>query len=99
MATATTTAYEQHTFPAAAPDEMGVLDDIGRDGWELIGVQDEGVVARRPTNEIEQTAWEYRRSTSLQRRALAEQMLCDGWRPCGRRSTYRYFKRRRATTR
>jgi len=40
--------YEARTFRATAADEMAILAELGRDGWELTGVRDFGLHARRP---------------------------------------------------
>ncbi|MDQ3641232.1 MAG: hypothetical protein M3450_07165 [Actinomycetota bacterium] len=86
-------AYEARTFRATAFDEEEILADLGRDGWELTGVRDFGLHARRPRASDERTTWEYSRRTGLRRGPVLEAMEGDGWIPCGRWVTYHYFKR------
>lgn len=85
--------YEARTFRATAADEMEILADLGRDGWELTGVRDFGLHARRPVAPTVPRAWEYARQTGLRRGAVLAQMEAEGWVPCGRWLTFHYFKR------
>lgn len=40
--------YEARTFRATAADEVEILADLGRDGWELTGVRDFGPAGPPP---------------------------------------------------
>lgn len=85
--------FEARTFRATAVDEMGILADLGADGWELTGVRDFGLHARRPLTTTSRSAWHYARRTAMRRRPVLAEMEADGWTPCGRWLTYHYFKR------
>ena len=86
-------AYEARTFRATAFDEEEILADLGRDGWELTGVRDFGLHARRPRSAEARRTWEYARRTGVRRSVVVDAMETDGWIPCGRWVTYHYFKR------
>lgn len=85
--------YEARTFRATAADELGILADLGGDGWELTGVRDFGLHARRPVGPEGRTTWRYERRTAVRRASVVAQMEADGWTPCGRWLTFHYFKR------
>jgi len=85
--------YEARTFRATALDELQTLADLGRDGWELTGVRDFGLHARRPVAPEARTAWEYARRTGVRQEPVLEEMKADGWTPGGRWLTFHYFKR------
>ncbi|HEV7808898.1 MAG TPA: hypothetical protein VGO80_24050 [Solirubrobacteraceae bacterium] len=86
------TAYEARTFRATARDELEILADIGGDGWELTGVRDFGLHARRPREPEARRRWEYARLTGLRRGPVVAEMT-PAWIPCGRWLTFHYFKR------
>ncbi len=85
--------YEARTFRATAVDEVEVLASLGRDGWELTGVRDFGLHARRPVEPDARTTWEYVRRTALGRGQVLGEMEAEGWKPCGRWLSFHYFKR------
>lgn len=85
--------YERRTFRATAFDEMAILADLGLDGWELTGVRDFGLHARRPVEAEPWTAWRYERRTAIRRGPVLAAMEAEGWTPCGRWATFHYFKR------
>ena len=87
--------YEAHTFRATALDEVRILSELGAEGWELTGVRDFGLHARRPAEAAARTTWEYARRTGVRRGPLVAQMESEGWAPCGRWLTFHYFKRPR----
>ncbi|MDQ3675989.1 MAG: hypothetical protein M3401_04160 [Actinomycetota bacterium] len=87
---------EARTFRATAADEVEILADLGRDGWELTGVRDFGLRARRPLEPAKRTTWEYVRRTGVRRGPLVTHMQAEGWTPSGRWLTFHYFKRPRA---
>ncbi|MDQ3305551.1 MAG: hypothetical protein M3535_06135 [Actinomycetota bacterium] len=53
--------YEARTFRATARDEVEILADLGRDGWELTGVRDFGLHARRLMEPEARPTWEHTR--------------------------------------
>lgn len=85
--------YEARTFRATALDEVEIPADLGRDGWELTGVRDFGLHARRPERPEVRTTWQYARRTGVHRTPLLAEMEAEGWAPCGRWLTFHYFKR------
>lgn len=85
--------YEVRTFRAAAFDEVDILADLGRDGWELTGVRDFGLHARRPEDPTARATWEYKRRQAVRRGPVLEEMEAAGWTQCGHWVTFRYFKR------
>lgn len=85
--------YEVRTFRATAFDEMKILSDLGQDGWELIGVRDFGLHARRAENPSTRGIWEYERRQALRPGPISEDMEAAGWTPCGHWVIFHYFKR------
>jgi hypothetical protein len=86
-------SYEARTFRATATDEVEILTNLGRDGWELTGVRDFGLHARRPVEPTTRTMWEYARRTAVRCGPVLDAMEAAGWKPCGRWLTFHYFKR------
>jgi len=86
-------SYEARTFRATATDEVEILTNLGRDGWELTGVRDFGLHARRPIEPTSRRMWEYARRTAVRRGPVLDDMEAAGWKPCGRWLTFHYFKR------
>lgn len=82
---------ERRTFRATAFDELGILSELGRDGWELTDVGLVGLHAQRARDPDAWRAWEYKRCTTL--RPVVERMRADGWQPCGHWLAFHYFKR------
>lgn len=85
--------FETRTFRATAFDEMAVLSDLGSDGWELVGVRDFGLHARRPREAGSAQRWNYQRRMGVRRGPILEAMRGEGWSPCGQWSWFHYFKR------
>lgn len=85
--------YEARTFRATAADEMRILADLGHDGWELTGVRDFGLHARRPIEPETRRGWEYARRTAMRQGPVLAEMRGEDWVPCGRWLTFHYFKR------
>lgn len=85
--------YEARTFRATAFDEVEILAELGRDGWELTGVRDFGLHARRPVDPGARTAWEHARRTGVRRGPVLTPLEAEGWTPCGRWLVFHYFKR------
>ena len=87
-------AWAYHDRLATAFDEVGVLDEMGRAGWEMTGFGPLVLHFRRPEDPGLRVPWAYERVTEFgtpRRRAQLEQ---EGWTYCGSwMSTYHYFKR------
>lgn len=81
------------SFRATAFDEMNVLADAGRQGWELMDVGILALNCRRPKNIESATQWEYERRFSLDRKGILADMVELGWEPCGIWAPFHYFKR------
>lgn len=66
---------EQRTFRATALDEVGILAELGEDGWELTGVRDFGLHARRRVGAVRALAavqlLQASSQPSMSRRAIA----------------------------
>lgn len=89
--------YEVRTFRATAFDEMAILSDLGQQGWELTGVRDFGLHARRLDEPTARTQWEYERRQAVRRGPVLEEMETAGWTQCGRWVMFHYFKRQTHT--
>ena len=74
------------------------MAELGRDGWELTGVREYGLHARRPRGSQPPRAWRYARRTGIRRGPLLTEMEAEGWTSCGRWLTFHYFKRPDADT-
>lgn len=86
--------WEWRTFRATALDEMDVLRDAGRQGWELVDVGFYALHCRRPRRIEDASQWEYSRRIGLDRRGVLETMSELGWTPCGTWTPWHYFKRK-----
>jgi len=79
---------------ATAFDEVGVLDEMGEEGWEMTGFGPLVLHFRRPEDPAMRQSWAYERVTevgTLRKRGQLEQ---EGWTYCGSwMNTYHYFKR------
>ncbi|HLT18749.1 MAG TPA: hypothetical protein VKZ96_04750 [Thermomicrobiales bacterium] len=85
--------WEWRTFRASAIDEMDVVRDAGRQGWELVDVGFYALHCRRPRKLEDATQWEYSRRISLDRAGVLETMTGLGWTACGVWFPWHYFKR------
>jgi len=88
-------AWEYQDRTATALDEAGVMDEMGRQGWELTGFGPMVLHFRRPERSELRVAWRYLRITealSNRQRRTAER---EGWSYCGSwMGALHYFKRR-----
>jgi len=83
--------WEFHDRLATAFDEIGVLEQMGREGWEMTGFGAMLLHFRRPQNPALRQPWLYLRSNGLSRRSKLER---EGWLYCGSwMSVFHYFKR------
>ena len=79
---------------ATAFDEVGVLDEMGREGWEMTGFGPLVLHFRRPEDPSLRTPWAYERVTELGTPRKRVQLEQEGWTYCGSwMNTYHYFKR------
>jgi hypothetical protein len=85
--------WDWRTFRGTAFDEMDVLDDAGKQGWELVDVGAYALYCRRPRRIEDATQWEYRRRVGVDRRGTLETMTTLGWEPAGTWMPFQYFKR------
>lgn len=79
---------------ATAFNEIGVLDEMGREGWELTGFGVGILRFRRPLDTPLRIVWAYRRTdgalSNVSRAALED----EGWAYCGSwLGLFHYFKR------
>lgn len=87
-------SWEHSDRLATAFDEVGVLDQMGPDGWELMGFGPMLLHFRRPEEPGLRERWEHKRlggpMVGRQRRELEE----EGWAFCGSwMGIWHYFKR------
>ena len=88
-------AWEYQDRTATAIDEVGVMDAMGRQGWELTGFGPMVLHFRRPESPELRVPWEYLRLTELLGSRQRQQTEQDGWSYCGSwMGTLHYFKRR-----
>ncbi|MBO0783383.1 MAG: hypothetical protein J2P37_31610 [Ktedonobacteraceae bacterium] len=85
--------WQSRTFRATAFDEMIILREAGKAGWELSDVAAFALYCRRPWNLKEVRQWEYARRVGLNRNAIVAEMLTEQWEPCGNWTPFHYFKR------
>ncbi len=85
--------WQRRTFRATAFDEMMILEEAGKAGWELYEVGALALYCRRPWAIKEARQWEYARRIGLNRSAIMAEMAAQGWEPCGHWSPFHYFKR------
>jgi len=87
-----TWVYRDRT--ATALDEVGVMDEMGRQGWELTGFGPMVLHFRRPENPGLRFPWRYLRLTEMLGTRQRQQTEQDGWTYCGSwMGTLHYFKR------
>ncbi len=78
---------------AGALEDVNVLDEMGRDGWELVGFGSGTLRFRRPEDPGLRLKWAYRRLEGRVSKAAREAIEAEGWQFCGKwLSTYHYFK-------
>jgi len=88
-------AWEYQDRAATAFDEVGVMDEMGSQGWELTGFGPMVLHFRRPEKPELREPWRYLRITELLSTRQRERTEQDGWTYCGSwMGTLHYFKRR-----
>ncbi len=86
-------AWEFQDRTATALDEVGVLDEMGRQGWELTGFGPLVLHFRRPEKRELRVPWRYLRVTEVLSTAQRRRVEADGWTYCGSwMGTLHYFK-------
>lgn len=85
--------WQRRAFRATAFDEMAILQEAGKAGWELSDVAAFALYCQRPWDLKKVRQWEYKRRVGLNRNAIIEEMLADHWEPCGNWTPFHYFKR------
>lgn len=92
-------AWEHQDRAATAIDEVGVMDEMGRQGWELTAFGPMVLHFRRPEKRELREPWRYLRITEVLTTRQRERTERDGWTFCGSwMGTLHYFKRRQAAT-
>ena len=87
-----TWAYKKRT--ATAFNEMGVLEQMGEEGWEMTGFGAAALHFRRPENAELRRGWEYKRVGGLMRSAERAELEGQGWSYLGNWvGAFHYFKR------
>jgi hypothetical protein len=84
---------QRRTFRATAFDEMIILQEAGKAGWELTDVAAFALYCQRPWNLKDIQQWEYARRVGLNRNRIIAEMMTDRWQPCGNWTPFHYFKR------
>lgn len=88
-------AWEYQDRAATAFDEVGVMDEMGRQGWELTGFGPMVLHFRRPEKPELREPWRYLRITELLSTRQRERTEQEGWSYCGSwMGALHYFKRR-----
>jgi len=79
---------------ATAFDELDVLEEMGREGWEMTGFGPFVLHFRRPVDPGQRVEWAYQRVTEFGTPARHQQLQQDGWTFCGHwMKTFHYYKR------
>jgi DNA-binding XRE family transcriptional regulator len=79
---------------ATAFDEIGILEQMGRDGWEMMGFGALVLHFRRPENPELHQPWEYERINGLLASSKRSELERAGWLYCGSwMGVFHYFKR------
>jgi len=87
----TSALWEHRTIEGAtAFNEMRLLEEAGREGWELIGCAPLRLYCRRRPGEL--VGWEYRRKSGGPR--LDAELARDGWKLATTWLIFRYYGRR-----
>ena len=86
--------WEHQDISATAFDEVGVLEQMGREGWEMYSFGFAVLHFRRPANPSLRRAWEYQRLCGLLRESRRTKREKEGWLFCGSwTGIFHYFKR------
>jgi DNA-binding XRE family transcriptional regulator len=87
-------AWEYKKKTATALNEMGVLEQMGEDGWEMTGFGAAALHFRRPENTEFRRKWEYKRVNGLLTNASRAELEKQLWSFLGSwMGAFHYFKR------
>lgn len=79
---------------ATAFDEVGVLQEMGREGWEMTSFGPFVLHFRRALDPGQRVPWEYLRVTELGTPVKHQQLQQEGWTYSGSwMKTFHYYKR------
>lgn len=88
------TNWEFQDRIATAIDEVGVLAEMGQEGWEMTGFGPLVLHFRRPVDPGQRVEWAYQRVTEFGTPVRHLQLQQDGWTYCGNwMRTFHYYKR------
>jgi DNA-binding XRE family transcriptional regulator len=86
--------WQYRDVGAIAFNEVRVLDEMGREGWELTSFGFGALSFRRPDDAALRSPWEYLRTEGILSGGDRASFEAKGWRYCGSWvSFYHYFKR------
>ena len=92
--TALKETWEYKTRVATAFNEMGVLQRMGEEGWEMVGFGAAALHFRRPENTDLHRKWEYERVKGLLTQAYRTELEKQSWSYLGNwMFSFYYFKR------
>lgn len=74
-------------------DETRILEEMGREGWELTSFGPFFLHFRRHEDPQKRTPWEYMRITDLSQPPQREKLERDGWTYCGSWLVLHYYKK------
>jgi DNA-binding XRE family transcriptional regulator len=85
--------YQDRTFVTAF-DEVGILDQMGVEGWEMIGFGAGVLRFRRPEDAALRQRWHYQRINGVLTSRNRTSQEADAWLYCGSwMGVFHYFKR------
>ena len=92
--TLTQAKWEYSDRLATALDEVGLLERMGHEGWEMIGIGPLVINFRRPEENAFRCAWEHRRLNGALASRTRQSLEDEGWLYCGTwMGVFHYFKR------
>jgi putative transcriptional regulator len=87
-------AWEYKDRAATAFNEVGLLERMGRFGWEMIGFGPGVLRFRRPEDDELRVRWDYQRVNGALPASLRTQLESEDWLYCGSwMGLFHYFKR------
>ncbi|WP_229838893.1 DUF2812 domain-containing protein [Deinococcus piscis] len=86
-------AWEYQDRLATAFNEISVLEQMGREGWELVSFGPLVLNFRRPETVSARAHWEYCRTVGLPSSGGRKELEQAGWTYAGSWLSYHYFKR------
>ena len=87
-------AWEFKRKSATAFNELGILEEMGREGWELTGFGAGSLHFRRPESALLRRPWLYNRTNGMLATSERTALEQAGWTFCGSWvGVFHYFKR------